>query len=52
MTARVHRLVTELEAILCNEADKENDDVCEHMYELFNYIEDWEAVYRHMKEEE
>ena len=38
--------IRDLEATMCDEADKLDDEMAiEHLYELFNYIEDWEAVW-------
>lgn len=38
--------VRDLESMMLKEADAmNNEDAREHIYELFNFIEDWEAVW-------
>lgn len=38
--------VREMEKTMLAEADAQlDDDATEHIYELFNYIEDWEAIW-------
>jgi hypothetical protein len=38
--------VRDLEATMLDEADAlNNEEAREHIYELFNFIEDWEAVW-------